>query len=143
MKQEFITLNGKVVAEDGFFRIINHKTARNSESYFIGFNLLFLMYVIDSKSKAWPLAFAALIVLGVYACILLIEALFIRSWKNRILYSRIKSFKLTPDAWGLETTVVVHLKNGRQKKMVFRNREHQHEAFVELLTKSSLGAALT
>ena len=63
------------------------------------------------------------------------DVLFKRSLAKRIPLNRIRSFEIKPDEIGLETFVVLHLKSGRYKKIVFRTLEKQYEPFTELVSQ--------
>jgi hypothetical protein len=58
-----------------------------------------------------------------------------RSFANRIPLNRIKSFEIKPDEIGLETFVILHLKSGRYKKIIFRTLKKQYEPFTELVSQ--------
>ena len=63
----------------------------------------------------------------------LYDVLFKRSYASRIPLSRIKSYKIEDDHYGIQTEVTLYLKNGRYKKIISRKLENQHVPFTEFL----------
>ena len=134
MKQEFVTVRGKVIMEDDSFVVRNRKPRDRSDFFFLTFFLFYALTKLDDNNKQRPLALLFLGFLSLYGLFLLIELFFINAWRDRIRYSDIKSFRTVPDEYGgLEVIVKVYLRNGRQKTIPFRTLEKQHEPFLELL----------
>lgn len=136
MKQEFITLRGTVEIQDGIIRIKNRKPKHREDIFFLAFFSYYFLTQLADDSKAKPLAYLCLAFLGIYALIILVEALFLIAWRNKIRISEIKSIKTLNDEYGgLEVIIQLNLRNGRNKKIHFRVLEKQHEAFMEYVTQ--------
>ena len=119
MKQEFVTLRGKVEIQDGVIRIKNRKPKHREDIFFLAFFSYYFLTQLADDSKAKPLAYICLAFLGIYALIILIEALFFIAWRNKIRISEIKSVKTLNDEYGgLEVIVQLNLRNGRNKKSI-------------------------
>ena len=134
MKREFITVRGKLIIDNERIVIRNLQSKNNSDIYWIGFNLLLCLNVIGRDSKAKPLAYMGLGILGLLFLIWLYEIFFLNSWRNKFSMNEIRSYKVDADHFGLETTVTLKLYSGRQKEIVFRTNEKQHEEFIELVS---------
>lgn len=135
MKQEFITVRGKVIVENGAIRIKNFKQRKRSDFYFYAFWLLLLYITINKNLKALPLANFWMGMVALFLLFWLIDAIFLNSWKNRILLSSVKSYRVTNDDFGLETCVAIYLKSGKRKEILFRTNEKQFDPFLELLSQ--------
>ena len=135
MKKEFVTVRGKVFIENDLLTISNKKLKENKDMYWMGFNAIFAMHIIDKDSKAKPLAYAILGILAFLIIIALIEFFFINSWKNKIPLSSIQSVKVEDDRIGLETLVILKLRSGKRKEITFRTLENQFEPFVDLVSQ--------
>src|SRR5215204_842965 len=130
MKQEFITLRGKLTVEGDQLIIRNVKLKDQSDFYRLFAFSAWFSLIIYSNSKA---KYLATILLGLMACFILfwlIDRLFLTVLKNKIYLNRIKSYKVETDPYELETRVMLYFKSGRKKEIVFRTHENQHEAFL-------------
>lgn len=67
--------------------------------------------------------------------------LFVYKWGSHIRLQDIREIRPMPVENEWERPVLLLMKSGRQKKLVFRTAENQYEAFVQAL-ESELGAAL-
>lgn len=59
--------------------------------------------------------------------------LFIYSWRSRIPIQNIKEVDRKELENGVETKLILHLKNGRRKEIIFRNAEPYMEEFMSKL----------
>ena len=135
MKQELITLRGKLILDDEKLVIKNFKLKENRDFYWgIAWTAIFLNY-FSSGGKIRSLVFAVLVLIGFFWLFFFIDLFFFTYLKNTIRYSRIKSYKVEKDDHGLETRVVLYLKSGRRKEIIFRTLERQHEIFLEHMTR--------
>jgi hypothetical protein len=141
MKREFMTLKGKVVIERDFLFIrtlIFRPGFTLLMKLFIPLAIVAMFFVIVVEEKNVPRGFFHIFLWGVFAMIQLpglYTMLFKRSYSNRIPLDRIVSFEVKPDTTGLETTVILKLKNGRCRPIKFRTLEKQYEGFIELITQ--------
>jgi sensor histidine kinase YesM len=135
MKQELITLRGKLVLDDEKIVIKNFKLKENRDLYWgIAWTALFLNFYSYGK-KIQPLVIVLLVLIGFFWLFFFIDLFFFTCLKNTISLNRIKSYKVETDDHGLETRVVLYLKSGRRKEIIFRTHEKQHEIFLEHLTR--------
>jgi hypothetical protein len=135
MKQEFITLRGRLVLDDEKLVIKNFKLKDNRDFYWgIAWTAVLLNY-FSSGAKIRSLAFVLLVLIGFIWIFWIIDLLFFTCLKNTISLDRIKSYKVETDDHGLETRVVLYLKSGRRKEIIFRTLEKQHEIFLDHLTR--------
>lgn len=147
MKQEFVTLYGKVIIERGtvFFRSPYKpfsETAFAQIGYQAAFVFVFALQFFRDDHKQ---RFVGIIVMGLLMLIHLpdlYDRLFKRSYAGRIPLSRIVSSETTEDVHGLQITVTLHLENGRYRKVLFRKFENQHQAFLQTLSAHSGSMAL-
>jgi hypothetical protein len=58
-----------------------------------------------------------------------------RSYSNRIPLSQITGYDTKDQLNGLDVHVILRLKNGRYRTIVFRKLEQQYESFTELLSQ--------
>lgn len=136
MKKEFITTRGKVFIEDDIMHI-KQLIDRQIPSYglFVVFMLLYTTSKITDDSKAKPMLIILFLLFGMMLLMTLYEILIMSAWKRKIGLREIKSFTIHKDVHELETEVVLYLKSGRQKKISFRNLEHQVEPFLEFVSQ--------
>lgn len=69
----------------------------------------------------------------------LYSSLFVKTWKSTIRFADIQSVSSSALDNGLETKVILHLKNGRKKFYVFRNAEKQSDDFIQAVELQSHG----
>ena len=140
MKQEFVTLYGKVIIQNDklfirSFYLPFYKTAfvRIAIEVIWIIILLFILFYPEegAKRKVEILFFSVMTLLRLP---IFYEVFFKKSYVNRILFDKIKSFTVEDDYRGLQTIVKLYLKNGRYRKIYFRKLENQVEPFTELLS---------
>lgn len=135
MKQEFITLRGKLVLDDEKLVIKNYKLKENRDFYWgIAWTALFLNFYSYGE-KIRPLVIVMGVLMGFAWVFFFIDLFFFTYLKNTISLNRIKSYKVETDDHGLETRIVLYLKSGRRKEIIFRTHEKQHDIFLEHLTR--------
>jgi hypothetical protein len=135
MKQEFITLRGKLVLDDEKLVIKNFKLKENRDFYWgIAWTALFLNFYSYGE-KIRPLVIVMGTLMGFFWLFFFIDLFFFTYLKNTIYLNRIKSYKVETVDHGLETRIVLYLKSGRRKEIIFRTHEKQHEIFLEHLTR--------
>ncbi|HVE61180.1 MAG TPA: hypothetical protein VNA26_05145 [Chitinophagaceae bacterium] len=142
MVQEFITSNGKVIKERDVLFIRNLKLSfSNTILYQVGFPFIALIGFILQFIRATDIEFVYYSRIVFWGIILssqipaLYDILTKRSFAKRIAINRINSFEIKPDGIGLETFVILHLKSGRYKKIIFRTLEKQYEPFIQLVSQ--------
>ena len=136
MKQELITLRGKVILDDEKIVIKNFKQKENRDLYWgVAWSALFLNFYSYGE-KIRPLVFVLGVLIGFAWLFFFIDLMFFTCLKNTIRYSRIKSYKVETDDHGLETRILLHVKSGRRKEIIFRTHEKQHEIFLDHMTRS-------
>lgn len=137
MKNEFITVNGKVVVDRDAVLIIpvNRKLITASRS-FIPF-LLIVVFINsifntqDNRKDYVNAIFWGLVVVTQLPA--LYDMLIRRNYANRIPIEKIDSFEIKADNTGLETFVLLKLKSGRYREICFRTMEAQLEPFTEVI----------
>lgn len=141
MKQEFVTLYGKVVIERDVVYIRSlelpfSKTAFAVISYNMLWVLIFLMqFFRDDEPRKYIgiLMFGFLLLFRIPE---IYDALIKRSYASRIPLNRVKTVNTEEEEHiGLNVTVVLHFKIGRYKKIVFRKLEQQYQPFVEAVSQ--------
>ncbi len=141
MVQEFITSKGKVINERNilFFRNLTlyfRDTILSEVFVFLALVTLFLFKIFETeKNNADYFEAVIIAIMALFNGERFYDILFKRSLSKRIPLNRIKSFEIKPDQIGLETFVILHLKSGRYKKIVFRTLEKQYEPFTELVSQ--------
>ncbi len=138
MKETFTTLYGKAIIEKNIlfirsFDVPFTRTAFAKILYLLFFVIAFILqFFIDEE----PRKYVGVVLFGLMLLFRLpdfYDVLIKRNYSNRIILSNIKSVKTENDTHGLNTTVVLQLKNGRYRKIIFRTMEKQHESFSEIL----------
>jgi len=144
MKHEFITSRGRLTIERDIIYIQNQKISFNDTMlgimlYPLAILALFFLKINFVEGSfdlligfIWGFVFLGLFFGKIYISF---DLIFKRSLADRISLSRIKSFETKPDATGMETDVIFHLKNGRYRKIPFRTLEKQFEPFLDLVSQ--------
>jgi len=135
MKQEFITTNGKVIIDDGVIHVKKLVHHSSGEFNFLIFWTMYILFLLIDETKIRPLLYIVLGLLALAFLIMIFERVFIKSWKKKIPLANIKSYRVNKDVAGLETKVVLFLRSGRQKEIVFRNHDHQLDPFLDIVTQ--------
>lgn len=140
MKQEFITVKGKVDLNEKRLLIqdlrFNFWKTAIGEILFPCFTLIVAFFSFFNPGKPFGY-FATFILMALFfsnSFKQFYSVLFKKSYSGFVPVNRIVSFELKPNEFGLETEVRVHLKNGRYRSIAFRTLEKQYEPFTELLT---------
>jgi hypothetical protein len=140
MKQEFITLYGKVVVERNIL-FIRNTDVPFSRSVFarIGYYLLLVaLFIMQFFRDEKALQYTGIVVVGflllsrlpdLYDCFIK------RSYANRISLDQIQSVEIRENEFDLNMDVLIRLKNGRYRQIIFRKLENQYEPFAELITQ--------
>jgi hypothetical protein len=140
MKQEFVTVYGKVIIEKDklFIRSFEVPFSRTPFAQ-VGFEVSFLLVlVLQFFTSDGPGRYVGIIVWGLVLLVRLpnlYDVVFKRSYASRIALSKIKSVKTEEDTHGLETYVILNLHNGRYRKIIFRRLENQYESLVEAISQ--------
>lgn len=140
MEQEFITSRGKVFLNNQRLLIQNFKS--NFQDTVIGELatplLILALAVFSFFDPKKPFSYFATIIFLIWLFSFhlkqLYSTLFKKSFSNYIPLDHIKFIELKPDQLGLETEVILHLKNGRYRSLLFRTLEKQFESFTESLS---------
>lgn len=133
MKQEFITLEGRISIERDLLYIKRLKYRQDYEHYRYLAWMFFAISIIERGKKTAPLAY---VMVGITAIILLvmgIRVIYLNKWKSRFHLSRLKSYKVEDDGMGLETKITLYFRSGTAKDIIFRTSEKQHDAFLQLI----------
>jgi len=140
MKQEFITSIGKVIRERDvlFIKNLNFKF-HHGLVYELLPPIAWILYALSwfiSIENNFEL-FMGFVVsfIAFFHFYPFYDLIFKRSLSKRIPLQRIESFEVKQGESLLETDVILHLKNGRYRKIVFRTLEKQYEPFTELLSQ--------
>lgn len=141
MKQEFVTVRGKAIIENKSLFVRNLKSSfwntLAGKLLYPTVVLAFIVLRLISADRPYDYFVAGMFVI-VFSNHLteLYDILFRRSFAGRIPLHRIKSFETKPDEFGLDTEIILHLKNGRYRSIPFRTLENQYQPFTELLSQS-------
>ena len=140
MAQSFFTVNGKVVVERDklFIRTIKPRPFTETPLFQIIVGLLAIAvfvtcFFIEEPFKRFSRLVLSLFLLGQWV-VPLYRLVTKTSLANRIPFNRIRSFALQPHPNGLETALLLHLRNGRERKIIFRMREKEWEGLSQVLT---------
>lgn len=140
MIQEFITAKGKIIKERDvlFIKNLNWKF-HDSLVYELLISVLFLIVAVwrfMDIERDWDLFRACLFsIIALSFAYPLYDVVFRRSLSKRIPLQKIKSFEIKDGESQLEKAVILHLKSGRYKKILFRKLENQYEPFTELVSQ--------
>lgn len=142
MKQEFITSIGKVVKERNvlFIKNLNFKFHHGLVYEFftpVGWIILAVLWFITFENNFELFMAFVISALAFFHLYPLYDLIFQRSLSKRIPLKRIQSFEMKEGESELETFVILHLKNGRYRKIAFRTLEKQYEPFTELISQYS------
>jgi len=135
MKQEFITVRGKLFINDDKLVIRNYKLKTRSDAYRLSILALLCLNSIAMGSRLAPLSYILLGLIGFIFFISVVWYLIIYTWKNQFPLQDIISYRVINDDVGLETTVCLKLRSGKQKEIQFRTHEGQLEPFLELIAQ--------
>lgn len=142
MKQEFITSKGKIAISRNTIYIKKWKSS--FEESLVGrllFPFAFLFAtVIKFIQPDEPMDYFGVVVFGIlflFYADRIYDVLIKRSIANRITLERIRFYEVKPDDL-LETEIILHLKNGRYRSVLFRTLEKQYEPFIEAISQHSI-----
>jgi len=139
MKQEFITLYGKVVfannilfIQNFYFKISERLIGKLIFSIVPWIVLLTILFkgLDDPKSKTELVIWSVLCLLSL---IYSYELLFLESYSKRIAIDKISYFESKQDQAGYITFVILKLRSGRKRIIPFRTSEAQHEGVIQFL----------
>lgn len=141
MKHEFVTLYGKAVIERDvvYIRSVDIPLSKTSLAI-ISYNLLWIVvFVMQFFREEGPRKYIGIVLFGVLFLSRFREvydALIKRSYASRIPLDRIRSVTIEEQEHiGLNVDVILHLKSGRYKKIVFRKLEGQYQPFIGLVSQ--------
>ena len=141
MKQEFITVSGKVIIEKNIL-LIRAFYFRVNWSIILKLIvplLIWMMFIVllfdEPKDSKWNFRIFMWGLMSVLQLPNIYEMLIQRSYSNSIPLNRIKSFEVKQDIVGYITLVIIKLKNGRYRTIKFRTLEKQYESFTELVSQ--------
>lgn len=143
MKQEYLTSRGKLIVERDVLYIRNLKSSIGDTILGLTFyplialilSVLRFVSAEDNMDYFVGLIWGIIFLANGYS---IYDVLFRRSFSKRIPVQRIKSFELKPDQFGLETELIMHLKNGRYRSVFFRTMENQYKPLAEYLSAHQL-----
>jgi len=144
MKKEFISSNGKVEIERNviYVKTMLYGGIENTAFGKLLFPSMIVLYLVltgmgdfDNPLKL-IISSAVCGIMGASYVPQVYDILFKKSFATRIPMDRIVSFELRPDTTGLETQVILHLRNGRYRSIKFRTLEKQYEPFTDLLSQN-------
>ena len=135
----FISVDSKITIEGNKIskkRILRHNFPKVIVSAFIiiwGINL-FTERLNDSLATGnrW----LSVYIIGFVMLLFLSQALytvFFKFWSNQFDVSMIKKIIVDQGEEGIETNVIIYMKNGRSKEIKFRTLEKQYENFLETI----------
>lgn len=139
MKQEFITLHGKISFQDNsliirdFYSRVNERLIGKLIFSVLPWIYLLLLLFKGLNDPASKTQFVVWSVLCLLSMVYSYELLFLESYSKRISMDRIQSYGLKPDRPGYITYVVLKLKSGKKRFIGFRTSELEHEAFAQFL----------
>ena len=135
---EYYTIDSKVIFERDkmFFR--NIKYDPNGHYWFVSFALLAILLgwnIYDVvNGEIYSLLWVVIILVWIYPHLVRIyKFLFVQKWGNAIKMNNIKDVTRPEPINELETKVILKLKSGRRKELIFRSRENQVEGFLETI----------
>jgi hypothetical protein len=141
MKQEFITVSGKVIIEKNIL-LIRAFYFRVNWSIILKLIvplLIWMMFIVllfdEPKDSKWNFRIFMWGLMSVLQLPNIYEMLIQRSYSNSIPLNKIKSFEVKQDIVGYITLVIIKLKNGRNRTIKFRTLEKQYESFTELVSQ--------
>ncbi len=141
MKQEFITVSGKVIIEKNIL-LIRAFYFRVNWSIILKLIvplLIWMMFIVllfdEPKDSKWNFRIFMWGLMSVLQLPNIYEMLIQRSYSNSIPLNKIKSFEVKQDIVGYITLVIIKLKNGRYRTIKFRTLEKQYESFTELVSQ--------
>lgn len=138
MHAEFITLNSKIILKNGVLteKKLKPDSERLNRSFAFAAIIIYLvlcLYKIVEEGKYWFILPAAI---GLSWLIPVLKryyrSVFVKAWKNYFKLEEIRTISTRPLENGLETELVLHLKNGRKKYLIFRDAENQLENFLQV-----------
>lgn len=144
-KQEFATQYGRIVVEQDILSFqMPHRPLAEAAIVQIGLELLwaglfFVQLLTAERPRDWVVA-------GIYSLLTVVrlptayDRLFRRNYSSRLQLSRIKAYKTQDDPHGVLTELTLFLQNDRYRKILFRKREGQVEAFIACLSMGSVQA---
>ena len=141
MNTEFITLNSKLIIKNN--AIIEEKLKTEEEGFtrFIALVALlsFLFFCIYKIVEEKDYIFIVQLILVLFwlepHVMRIYRSLFVKTWKSTIRLNEIQRVTSVKLDNGLETEVILQLKSGRKKFIVFRNAENQVEDFITAVDK--------
>lgn len=144
--QNFITVDS-VLKLDSKWLSIQKIRKDPDQSYWLHSFLLLALFIafqvhrtLNGEYFAWIIIVPALIWIFPHLE-RIYKWLFVYKWGSHIRLQDIREIRPMPVENEWERPVLLLMKSGRQKKLVFRTAENQYEAFVQAL-ESELGAAL-
>jgi hypothetical protein len=145
----FLTTDSKLSFDDNYLYI--RKVRQDSgQSYWLhSFFLLALFIAFQIQRTVNGERFAWIIILPALVWIFphlerIYQWIFVNAWGSRIRLTSITEIRQLPAQNELETSLLLLLRNGRKKRLVFRTAENQWEKFVEeLRVRTALTASAT
>lgn len=148
MSAEFITFNSSLIIKQS--TLIEKKLIVNTEEGFTRFIafvallalLAFCIYRIVVDKDYFFIIQLLLVLLWLTPHLKRIYTfMFVKTWKSAIRIDDIRRVTSLRLQNGLETQVVLHLKNGRKKFLVFRNAENQVDDFVRTIEGKEIASS--
>ncbi|HZI00929.1 MAG TPA: hypothetical protein VEX63_07255 [Flavisolibacter sp.] len=140
MKPGFVTVYGKVMIENNslFIRNVDVPFSRTAFAKILkelGVIAIFIMQFFRGEELRY---YAGILLWGLillYHIPEIYDLIIKRSYSNRIPLSQITGYDTKDQLNGLDVHVILRLKNGRYRTIVFRKLEQQYESFTELLSQ--------
>lgn len=145
MADKFITLNSRITISKGVFR--EKKIYEDTEvgfDRFVSFLALcaglgFCIYQLIVNKDYYYIVQILLLGFWLESHFRRIYlALFVKTWMTYFKISDIKGFAYKALPNGLETEVILKLKSGRKKFLIFRDAENQVEDFINLINEKEI-----
>ncbi len=148
---EFTTTDGKLVVNE---QLIQQKrlmfSYKRNQWIFV---FLFLYFsekyynqiertIANPKTMNW-VGIILISIIFLLLLVVIIDALFLRSWAKTIAIREIKSIQTEISDEGLETAVILKLFSRRYKRYEFRTLEKQAEGFVDMLLSQNPALTVT
>lgn len=140
MKQEIVTVKGRVIIENKSLFVRNLKNdfwdtvVGRLILPVVALIVIVTRFIYAESSFDYFMAAFWLVIL-IHYIFPLYDFLIKRSFAHRVPLNRIRSYEVKPDEHGLETNIILHLKNGRYRCIPFRTLEKQYEPFIESISQ--------
>jgi hypothetical protein len=139
MKPGFVTVYGKVIIENNslFIRHVDVPFSRSAFVQILKELMVVALFFRQLFRDEEAVRYVGLILWGVVLLFHtpeIYDLIVKRSYANRIPLSKITGYDTKDQINGLDVHVILKLKNGRYRTIIFRKLENQYESFTEMLS---------